>query len=383
MTSRERVFAALEHKPTDLVPIHHIGFSSDVASALIGREAYVGGGIQQWREAVAYWQGEDAHAEYVERSYRDAIDVAIAAGNDIIRPSYWRYNRKPTKRIDENTFLYEYGPEEDWRVLKYDPGSEQCDIVYYKPRPAATFESIEHEIAAAEASLDSYRPSREDFAAEIRAKRELGDKYEIRIGGVGVGIPTRGIEIWFEALMLRPDLVARHLDVQVEIARRNVEFLAPLGFRHFWGGLDFASNEGPMFSPQVFKEMIIPRLRAVTEVCHKHNAYHFFASDGEFWSVTDMLFGDKVVDGYFEIDGRAGMDLRKLRERYPDLILIGNISSHTVHLGSKEEIREEALRALEVAKESHGIIVGTSNYFVPHTPIDNVLTLLETIKENR
>jgi hypothetical protein len=29
------------------------------------------------------------------------------------------------------------------------------------------------------------------------------------------------------------------------------------------------------------------------------------------------------------------------------------------------------------------VIVGVSNYFVPHTPIDNVMTLLRTIEDNR
>ncbi len=55
MTSRERVLATFSKEPTDKVPIHHLGFSSEVASALLGREAFVGGGIQMWREAVAWF----------------------------------------------------------------------------------------------------------------------------------------------------------------------------------------------------------------------------------------------------------------------------------------------------------------------------------------
>jgi hypothetical protein len=383
VTAKERVLATLQHRPTDVVPVHHVGFSSDVASAILGREAYVGGGIQQWREAVAHWTGPDEHAEYVERCYRDAVDLALATGSDVLRVSYWRYDRKPTKRIDENTFLYEYGPESDWRVLHYDPGSEQCDVTPYIPKPPATFETIEREVEADERSLVDSGPSTAGHEFEVRAMQEMGADYEIRVGGVGVGVPLRGVEVWLEAMISRPDLVRRHLDVQVEIAKRNVRALAPLGFRHFWGGLDFASNEGPMFSPRLFRELLIPRLQDVTDECHKHGGYHFFASDGEFWSVADMLFGDEVVDGYFEIDSRAGMTMGRLRQRYPKLILIGDISSHTVHLGTKSEIVGEVMRALAVAKESGGAIVGISNQFVPHTPIDNVLTVLDTIAANR
>ena len=83
MNSRERVLAAFQQQETDRMPVHHLGFSSDVASALLGREAYVGGGIQQWREAKALWQGEDAHREFVDRSFRDAIDIALLCEHDI------------------------------------------------------------------------------------------------------------------------------------------------------------------------------------------------------------------------------------------------------------------------------------------------------------
>lgn len=365
-----------------MVPVHHIGFSSDVASAILGREAYVGGGIQQWREAVAHWNGHDAHAEYVERSYRDAIDIALATDNDIIRPSYWRYDRKPMRRLDDHTFLYEYGTEEDWQVLRYDAASEQCDIVPYRPRPPANFASIEREVEAEERSLGDYDPAA-GFAFELRAQAELGATHEIRAGGVSVGVPLRGIEIWLEAMLVRPDLIERHLDVQVELARRNVAYLAPRGFTHLWGGLDFASNEGPMFSPRLFRRYLIPRLSAVTDACHQHDALHFFASDGEFWSVADMLFGEKIVDGYYEMDSRAGMEMGRVRQRYPELILIGDVSSHTVHLGSREQIVSETLRALEAARKSGRTVVGLSNQFVPHTPIENVMAVIETIHENR
>ena len=383
MTSKERVSAAFEQRRTDKVPVHHIGFSSEIASALLGREAYVGGGIQQWREAKALWEGEEAHREFLERAFRDAIDIALLCDHDMIRPSYWRYNVKPTKRLNEHTFLYAYGDEADWRVLRYDPPSEQCHVFAYKPKAKPTFEDLEKELAVREKAAEEYRPTEEEFAFEIRAQRLLGHERAVRIGGVGVGLPIREAEIWFEALLLRPDLAARHLDIQVEQAVRNVAFSVPFGFRYFFGGLDFASNDGPMVSPKVFHDLVLPRLQRVSDVCHRYGVYHLFASDGNLWPVAGDLFGRSGVDGYYEIDRRAGMDLGKLRKRFPDLTLIGNISSHTMHLGTKEQVIAEVLSCLEEAKCSGGIIVGTSNYFVPGTPVENVIALLETIREYR
>jgi hypothetical protein len=379
MNSKERVMAAFQHQQTDVVPVCHIGFSSDIASILLGREAFVGGGSQQWREARALWQGKDAHQEFLERSFRDAIDVALAVDNDIVRPSYWRYPNQPTRQLDEYTYLYEHGDEEDWKVLRYDPGTEQTNIVDYKPKASA--EDLEAVVEAEERDIESYQPTEERFAFEIRAQRLLGDERVVRVGAGGVGIPYR--QLWLEATILRPDLVRRHLAVQVERTRRNVPFLAAHGFRLFFAGIDFAGNDGPMYSPRTFANLFLPSVKQVTEICHEHGGYHLFASDGNIWPVADALFGQAGIDGYYEIDRRAGMDLESLRERFPSLVMLGNISSHTVHLGSKQEVIDEAISCLEFAKRTTGVIAGTSNYFVPLTPIENVIALIETIREHR
>ncbi len=383
MTPRERVLAAFAKQQTDKVPLHHIGTCSEVASALLGREAYVGGGIQQWREVTALWEGEDAHKEFVERSFRDAIEIATVLGNDVIRPSYWRYNRKPTEKIDDNTFLFAEGPEEDWSVLRFDPPSEQCHIFRYHPEARQAFEDIEAQISASEKATEDYEPRAERYDFELCAMALMGEEYIIRVGAGGCGIPTRNTDIWFEAMLLRPDLVGRHLDVQVERARREMQFLSERGFKLFWGGSDFASYEGPMYSPKVFDDLMLPRVTQIAEIAEACGGYYLFASDGNLWPVADSLFGASGVHGYYEIDRRAGMDLARLRREFPDLTLVGNISSHTMHLGSREEVVQETLSCLEEARTSGGIIVGISNYFVPGTPIENVEAMLEVIEQNR
>jgi len=381
VTPKERVDAAFSGESADKIPVHHIGLSSEVASALLGREAYVGGGIQQWREAAALWRGEDAHQEFLERSYRDAIDVAGVLGNDIIRVSYWRYRRKPTRQINDHTFVFEYGEPQDWHVLRFDPASEECHITPYLPESEPTFEEIEESLDREERAMADYTPAAPEF--EARALRELGEEYSIRCGAAAVGLPLGHASTWLAAVALRPDLVARHLDLQVEYARRTVPLLASLGFRYLFGGGDFASNDGPMYSPTAFRDLVLPRLQQVSEICHRHGCYHLFASDGNLWPVADDLFGRSGIDGYYEIDRRAGMDLRQLHDRFPGLTTIGNISSHTLHLGTSDDVRREVEDAAEEGKRFGRTVVGVSNYIVPGTPVENVVTMIETIARLR
>ena len=128
---------------------------------------------------------------------------------------------------------------------------------------------------------------------------------------------------------------------------------------------------------------MLPRLQQVTDIIHGSNAWSLFASDGDLWSVADDLFGASGVDGFYEIDRRAGMDLRQLRARFPDLTMLGGISSHNLHVGTREEVVEESRSAVESAKELGRIIVGVTNLPVPGTPVGNIVAMLETIEQHR
>jgi hypothetical protein len=379
---RERILAAFQHKPTDKVPIHNIGFSSRIASIILGREAYVGGGIQQWREAKALWEGDEAHREYLERSERDAFDVSVKLEHDILRLQYWRMSEKPTQRKDEYTYLYG-DPDRSWRLMRFDPDTELYQVIdRYPPEAEETFESIEKRIAASERSLENYHPSPEPSAHTQAIMEKYGRNWIVRFGGGGLGIPYTS-RAWLEAIVARPDLIARYLDIEAERAIRSMSSIAAAGVKMLFGGGDFAADHGPFYSPQSFHDLMLPRLKRITEACHKHGLYYLFASDGNLWPVADDLFGNSGVDGFYEIDGRAGMDLRKLRERFPHLVLIGNISSHTLHRGTKEDVIRETMSCLGEARRSLGIIVGVSNYILPGTPEENLWAMIETMKEFR
>jgi len=380
VNSKEIVELTFKKEKTDKIPVHHRHFSSNVASYILGREAFVGGGIQQWREAKSLWEGW--HEEYLERSFKDAIEVALITKQDIIRPAYWRYNLKPTKKIDEYTYLYEYGEEKDWKVLRYDPLSEQANIFYYKKREI-TIEDIKKQVDEIEKEVSIYKPKKEDFSFAIKAQEILGTEYIVDIGGVGIGIPIREANIWFEIMLLDPGIVREYIEQQVEIARKNIEFLSGYGFKYFFGGGDFCSEKGPMYSPKLFEDLILPGIKKVSEICHKFNSYHLFASDGNLWPVSDLLFEKSGIDGYYEIDRKAGMDLEKLRKTYPQLTLLGNISSWTLGRGNKEDVKKEVIECFEIARKYSGIIVGVSNSIVPETPPENIDVLIKTIEDER
>ena len=316
------------------------------------------------------------------------MDVGLAVDNDILRLHYWRLNEKPTSKIDEYTFLYG-DPNNRYVIRRFIPSSELFNIVEeYPPRRkmavSARFEEAERKLSEFEELAENYRPRREEFQEIRHLMEKYGKNYVIRVNGgtVGIGLSIDD-PVWLMAMVAKPELAARYLDVQLEIALKQIRYFAEAGVKILFSGCDVASDEGPCLPPKVFRKLVLPRMQRVAEECHKYGIYLLYGSDGNLWPIADDLFGRSGIDGYYEIDRRAGMDLHKLRKRFPNLVLIGNISSHTLHFGTRDEVIAETLSCLREAKKSRGIIVGVSNYIVPGTPKENIKALIETIKRHR
>lgn len=380
MNSKERVRAVFEGRAFDKVPLSHIAISSRVASAILGREAFVGGEINQWREAAALWAGPDEHKAFLEQARNDAIAIALATDQDIVRPRYWRLPRRPAARLDEHTFRYE-DPDGTWSVRRLDPRTELFNTIASSPRRPLVLEALDEIVERAERDAASYAPTQQTFADERAALARLGATHEIRCVGPWTCIPLE--EAWMEACLLRPDLVGRLLDAQAVTSLKNVEAIAAMGGSLCYGGGDMASETGPCYSPAVFRELVVPRLRRISARCRELGLYHLFGSDGNVWPVADDLYGSSGIHGHYEVDRKAGMKGAEVHARYPDIVMVGCLASHTLHTGSVAAVIAETRTCLEEARSTGRMIVGCSNIIMPETPPANVAAMLKTLADYR
>jgi len=381
MLPKERVAAAFRHEETDKVPIYQAGFSSCVGSYVLGREAYVGGGIQQYREACALWEGEAAHQEFVERSFADACEICEKLDLDLVRTIYWRKPQKPSERIDENTFIYgDPDKQQYWEVWRFDPPTETYGEVARQPLPEPTPEQMREAAERGVEAAEAYQPTPETFSDHLRALERFGGTRAIPGTGVGIAVPRE--RVWLEATVLYPDTVATYLDAAAIRGPKNARVMAQIGLPYCFGGGDFCGTRGPFYSPRTFHELMLPRLQAISCGCEAAGAYHLFASDGDLWPIADDLFGRSGVHGFYEID-RNFMDMHDLREHYPHLVLLGGVRSEVLHIGTVEEVIEETRTALETAQELRGCIIGCSNQIVAGTPERNFWAMMETLEEYR
>lgn len=383
MNSRDRIQAAFEHREGDRVPLFEQSVASDVASEILGYEAFTGTTYLHYQEAAAWMQGEAAHDDFVEQLGSDSLELARALHWDMIHP-IWRHSARPAAQLDEFNFLYG-DPDGDHMIMRFDVDAKTYQVIeqhHTQPPPEEPdeLESVveECERTAAEFRIDD---PREAFAWHIEKMTSLGDEFEVA-GGVSLFVPREAV--WLMACIERPDLVARYLDVQLAMGIESLEAQASVGIRVIWGGGDLAGSGGPLYSPRVFREIVLPRLQTLCARCRELGLWHVFRTDGDVWPIAQELFVESGIDGYGEIDHDAGMDLARLNERYGDrLTFWGNVPCGSLlHRGTADEVRAFTRRMLDAVAPGGGLIAGSSNSIVPGTPAANVMAMVETVLEH-
>jgi uroporphyrinogen decarboxylase len=135
---------------------------------------------------------------------------------------------------------------------------------------------------------------------------------------------------------------------------------------------DMASNRGPMFGPRRFEEVLLPCYRQMIRAYKAAGArYVFLHSDGDIRPLVEMLV-DAGVDGLNPLERRAGMDMERLRQRFPRLILTGGMcNTHTLIRGTREEIEAEARAIIDLGRDG-GVIIGTHS-ISPEIPLTSYM----------
>ncbi len=345
---------------------------SSVASRILGRPAITGGTEVHRDEAEAWLAGDAAHDEFLEKLYRDRAEIGRALKFDAISLG-WRFAPRPTRKASENEYLYG-DPDGDWELYRYDPESETFGRAA-SSRGKRSIEDLKEIVAEGERRAAEPAGESEDPWLR-RLVDDFGDELAV-LGYGAIVIPLE--EDWLMTCATDPGLVGAYLDVQLEFTLRSFRSQANMGVKIIWGGGDFADNNGPVYGPKVFRALMLPRLKKMMDECRRLGIRYLFRSDGNLWTVTDMMFNEAGIDGYGEVDWAAGMDLADLKPRYPDITYWGNVPPPLVRNGTKEEVLAAARHCIDAFADKR-LIFGCSNAILKDTPVENALALTEAVE---
>ena len=146
-------------------------------------------------------------------------------------------------------------------------------------------------------------------------------------------------------------------------------------------GQDFGMNSGCIISPTVLREVFFPFIQMVNQEIANRNMVPFFHCCGNIWDIIED-FIQSGYKGYQSIQKSAGMDWKKLKDRYGSkLTLWTGIQCETLISGTMEETEKEVRQALKDLMPGGGFIFGSTNTVQFGSNTDNYLKALEIARK--
>ncbi|MHA1312108.1 MAG: uroporphyrinogen decarboxylase family protein [Candidatus Helarchaeota archaeon] len=153
------------------------------------------------------------------------------------------------------------------------------------------------------------------------------------------------------------------------------------GAKVFVESEDLAFKTGPMMSPKIFHELLVPCYQRLTEAVHSRGGKIILHTDGNIMPLLDYIV-ESGFDGLHSLEPTANVDLNYVKKKVGDkLCLLGNIDVGAVLThGSKEDVYKAVRYAIKAAAHGGGFILSASN-MINSVKIENIKWMVEAAKE--
>lgn len=421
MQSRERVERALNHLPTDRVPI-------DLGStAVTGAHVSI---IHQLRQSL----GLPVSGEHtvrvadpyqmlgrVENDLRDAIGVDCI-GVGLTRDLFgFRHDRgwKPFVAWDGVPMLVpdDFNTEfrEDGALLQYPQGDRSAPASGIMPAGGYFHDTIirqppiDDDHLNVEDNLEEFQPLTDEDLEHLR--RTVDHLYNTTpyaiVGNFGQGafgdialVPApflkypkgiRDVQEWYTSLLIRQDYILELFDRQCAIAIKNLEMVyQAVGNKVsvvFVSGTDFGTQNAPFMSNDQYKTMFQPFHQRVNGWVHQHTAWKTFIHS---CGAIEPLISEIITSGFDILNpvqcSACGMDPQMLKDKYGAQLTFwgGGIDTQkTLPYGTLDAVKAEVAERVQIFGANGGFIFNPVHNIQALSPIESVLAMYEVVKNTR
>ena len=337
LTSLERVFKTLNRQEPDVVPTCELIVDPKVQNVILPDASY---------EDFVEFMDLDATV-YYEWAYDRYETVDEAKG--IIRDKFGVIKRLTT--------------EVDAIPIEAPIKSEKDLDNYTPPDP-----DVPWKYEALEAAVKRFKGQRSVIATAMDVFYQVNE--------------IRGMYDHFMDVVRNPDLIERLTEIVLDYNLRYIRNCIEVGADIIWITGDIATTIGPMVSPKHIERFAIRPLKATVDECKSHGVPCLKHTDGNIWSIFDMLVGTGIA-GIHPIDPESGMDIGEAKTKYGNRVcLIGNIDcGATLCWGTEEEVRQEVKECIRKAGAGGGLICASSNSIHSGVKPENYVTMVKAIRE--
>jgi uroporphyrinogen decarboxylase len=191
----------------------------------------------------------------------------------------------------------------------------------------------------------------------------------------------RGMDVLMMDMITNPDFVHALLDRLMEFSIQITREVIRRGADGIFFLDDYAQQTGMLFSPDMFRSFIAPRLEQIFTVAKEGGLDVFFHSCG---NVSMILEDIKAIGVHvFNPFQPEVMDVAGLAHQFEGrLAFYGGISTQqTMPFGKPDDIRREILAMNDLYQNIGGYIAAPAHALQRDVPVENVLAFIEAVKE--
>ncbi|MCL5073023.1 MAG: hypothetical protein M1308_19360 [Actinobacteria bacterium] len=361
LTSKERMQIAMEHKEPDMVPFQAT-FVPEVDKILRKKYAREIEGIKGKKE----------------EKYQGMSELDILFGHDMLLLTYG-LSTGYYRNTEADTYIDEWGIT--WEKIPYETINGDG---YYT--------EIVRPPLADDSKIDNYippDPDNEDMGYAEEVIKNYGRGYYI-CGIIDCSIfealkYLRGITQSLIDVVANKDIAHKIMDMSVDYHLKLGLKLIDRGVDLLWLADDIGGEHELLISPQVFREMIKPKMGYMIGELKKKNknikvAFH---SDGYIVPVIDDLI-EVGVDLLNPIQPES-MDPSFIKERYgKDICLWGTVSTQqTLPFGTPEDVENEIRQRIKICGPGGGFLLAPTHNIQLDVPFENIQAFYNAIKKYR
>jgi uroporphyrinogen decarboxylase len=304
MKPRERVLAALDHREPDRVPLFEVWLDNDELVAEIG--------------------GGDPERTYVELG----LDCIALPSRNLPGSNAWGDGVDEWGRV--------------WKRGWYAGG-----------------------VLKTEADLEKYSPPLElveqcfDVSRSEKVREQYPDHcliYGSHIAPFTSAYLAMGMEQFFLALVKRPAFAQRLLENRTDWCIAMFQKAVDLGAEVLVLGEDAAHSGGPMISPEMWKEFVLPHHKRIVEEVPVPVLWH---SDGDILPLLPLAV-EVGFAGVHSLEPDSGIDLEQVKGEFgQDLVLVGNVEASVLCGSDLDAVRREVRRCMSQGAPGGGYMFST------------------------
>ena len=197
------------------------------------------------------------------------------------------------------------------------------------------------------------------------------------------------MEEWYISTLIREDFIKEVYDRETDIAIENLKLLHKvIGNKIdvvFTCGTDFGTQTSTFCSTETYDRMWLPYYKKVNDWIHLNTNWKTFKHS---CGAVEPLMSHFIDSGFDIINpvqiNASGMDPRKLKEKYgKDLVFWGGgvDTQGAFAFGTPAQVKEQVKTQCDILNKDGGFVFNTVHNIQANVPFENVVAMLEALKE--